>query len=133
LIAIPLAFASHFVMEMIPHWNPHLNSETKKFGSPTKRSTAITAVDSTLALVSGSYIAYKFLPNIHQAILILACSFFAVLPDVMEAPYFFLHMKNEWIKKWIAFQKSVQCDTTAFWGILTQLTVIGSVILWLKR
>jgi hypothetical protein len=132
-VAIPLAFASHFVMEMIPHWNPHLNSETLKFGSPTKRSTVITSIDSTVALVSGSFIAYKFLPNIHQAILILACCFFAVLPDVMEGPYFFLHAKTEWIKKWIAFQKSLQCDTTAFWGILTQLIVIGTVILWLKK
>ena len=132
-LAIPLAFASHFVMEMVPHWNPHLNSETEKFGAPTRRSTVITSIDSTLALVSGSLIAYRALPNIHQAILILACCFFAVLPDVMEGPYFFLHMKNAWIKRWISFQKSLQCDTTAFWGILTQLTIIAAVILWLKK
>jgi hypothetical protein len=31
-LAIPLAFASHFVLEKIPHWNPHLNTELKKFG-----------------------------------------------------------------------------------------------------
>lgn len=29
-LAIPLAFASHFVLETVPHWNPHLNTETKK-------------------------------------------------------------------------------------------------------
>lgn len=132
-IAIPLAFASHFVMEMIPHWNPHLNSETEKFGKPTRRSTAITAIDSTLALVSGSFIAYQALPNVGQAILILACSFAAVLPDVMEGPYFFLKMRTIWIKKWIAFQKSLQNDTTWYWGLATQLITIAAVIFWLRN
>ena len=133
LIAIPLAFASHFIMEMIPHWNPHLNSETEKFGQPTRRSTVITAIDSTLALTSGSFIAYQALPNVGQAILILACSFAAVLPDVMEGPYFFLKMRTNLIKKWISFQKSLQNDTTAFWGLLTQLATIAAVIFWLRN
>jgi len=132
-IAIPLAFASHFVLETIPHWNPHLNTETEKFGAPTKRSTAITAVDSTLALASGSFIAYHALPNSGQAILILACCFFAVLPDVLEGPYFFLHMKAAWVKKWIAIHKSIQSDTTFYWGLLTQSLTILAAILWLKK
>ncbi len=132
-IAIPLAFASHFVMEMVPHWNPHLNSETEKYGRPTRRSTVITTIDSTLALVSGSFIAYQALPNVGQAILVLACSFAAVLPDVMEGPYFFLKMRTTWIKKWIAFQKSIQSDTTAFWGLLNQALIILAVIFWLKN
>jgi hypothetical protein len=133
LIAIPLAFASHFVLEMVPHWNPHLNTETKKFGGPTRRSTFITAVDSTIGLVSGSFIAYQALPNVYHAITILACCFAAVLPDVLEAPYFFLHMKTAWIKKWINLQKSLQNDTGPFLGMLTQLATIAAVILWLKK
>ena len=133
LIAIPLAFASHFILEMVPHWNPHLNSETEKYGQPTKRSTVITAIDSTLALASGSFIAYQALPNVGQAILVLVCSFASVLPDVMEGPYFFLKIRTAWIKKWIAFQKSIQSDTTPFWGLLTQTLVILAAILWLKN
>jgi hypothetical protein len=132
-IAIPLAFASHFVMEMVPHWNPHLNSETEKYGQPTRRSTVITAIDSTLALASGSFMAYQALPNVGHAVLILACSFAAVLPDVMEGPYFFLRLRTTWIKKWIAFQKSIQSDTTAFWGLLTQAITILAVIFWLRN
>ena len=133
LIAIPLAFASHFILEMVPHWNPHLNSETEKYGQPTKRSTVITAIDSTLALASGSFIAYQALPNVGQAILVLVCSFASVLPDVMEGPYFFLKMRANWVKKWIAFQKSIQSDTTPFWGLLTQTLVILAAIFWLKN
>ena len=133
LIAIPLAFASHFILEMVPHWNPHLNSETEKYGAPTRRSTVITTIDSTLALTSGSLIAYQALPNVNQVVLILACSFASVLPDVMEGPYFFLKMRANWVKKWIAFQKSIQSDTTPFWGLLTQTLVILAAIFWLKN
>ena len=133
LIAIPLAFASHFILEMVPHWNPHLNSETDKYGAPTRRSTVITTIDSTLALTSGSLIAYQALPNVNQVVLILACSFASVLPDVMEGPYFFLKMRANWVKKWIAFQKSIQSDTTPFWGLLTQTLVILAAIFWLKN
>jgi len=132
-IAIPLAFASHFLFEMIPHWNPHLNSETQKYGQPTRRSTVITAIDSTLALASGSFIAYQALPDIGQAVLILACCFAAVLPDVLEGPYFFLKLRTNWIKKWIAFQKSLQNDTTPFWGLLTQVITVLAVIFWLRN
>jgi hypothetical protein len=132
-IAIPLAFASHFILETVPHWNPHLNTETQKYGQPTRRSTVITTIDSTLALASGSFIAYQALPNVEHAAIILACSFAAVLPDVLEGPYFFLKIRTAWIKKWIAFQKSLQSDTTFFWGLLTQLTVIAATILWLRN
>jgi len=133
LIAIPLAFASHFVLEMVPHWNPHLNSETEKFGQPTRRSTFVTTVDSTIALVAGSFIAYKALPDVSVAITILACCFASVLPDVMEGPYFFLHMKNAFIKKWIKFQKSLQSDTSLIPGMLTQVITIVAAIFWLKK
>ena len=132
-IAIPLAFASHFVLEMVPHWNPHLNSETQKYGAPTKRSTVIVAIDSTLALASGSFIAYQALPNVGHAVLILVCSFVSVLPDVLEGPYFFLKKRAEWTKKWIAFQKSLQNDTTPFWGLLNQAITILAAIFWLRN
>lgn len=131
-IAIPLAFASHFILETVPHWNPHLNTETKKFGAPTKRSTIITAIDSSVALVSGSVIAWQALPNSGLSILILACCLVAVLPDILEGPYFFLRMRAGWVKKWIAFQKSFQNDTTPIWGLLTQILTIGATILWLR-
>jgi len=131
LIAIPLAFASHFILETVPHWNPHLNTETEKFGKPTKKSTIITIVDSTVALVSGSLIAWQALPNTNQAILILACCLASVLPDLLEAPYFFLKVRTAWVKKWIKFQKSLQNDTSFYWGFLTQTATILAAVLWL--
>ena len=131
-LAIPLAFASHFVLEKVPHWNPHLNTETEKFGAPTKRSTTIVVIDATLALVSGSYIAYRALPNTALAITILACCFFSVLPDLIEGPYFFLKIRNEAVKRWIKFQKSLQVDTEVVPGLLTQAVTIVAALWWMS-
>jgi len=128
LLAIPLALMSHFILEKVPHWNPHLNSETEKYGKPTRQSTIITAIDSTLALVTGSYFAFRALPDIGHAATILAACFFSVLPDVVEAPYFFLNYRKKIIKRWILWQKSIQVDWPVLPGLLTQLAVVLAAI-----
>ena len=132
-IAIPLAFASHFVLDAVPHWNPHIVTETKEFGHPTKKSTTIIVVDSTLALVLGSFIAYQALPNTGHALTILAASLVSVLPDLIEAPYFFLKTRVKLLGGWVNFHRSLQAHAYPFWGILTQLAPIVAVLLWLKN
>ena len=132
-VAIPLAFASHFILEMVPHWNPHLNTETEKYGHPTVRSTKIVVADSLTALTGGSVIAASVLPNFgHAATILLAC-LASVLPDLIEAPYFFLKIKNKMILKWISFQKSIQSDTTLIPGLITQFITILAAIVWIKH
>jgi hypothetical protein len=130
LLALPLALASHFILDKVPHWNPHLNTETEKFGHPTRRSTIITAIDSLIALASGSYFAYQALPNTTQAIAILAACFLAVLPDVVEAPYFFLNYRKKIIKNWVLWQRSIQANSPPLPGLLTQLFVSLTIIFW---
>ncbi len=128
LIAAPLSLASHFIFEKIPHWNPHLNSELKKYGQVTRKSTLIVAIDVILSLIIGIYFSLRVLPDTNHALTILACSFISVLPDVVEGPYFFLKSKGKLIEKWVGFQKSIQVDTTLVPGLLTQiLTVVLSL------
>jgi hypothetical protein len=129
-LAIPLSFGSHFLLEKIPHWNPHLNTEKKKYGKITPQSTKIVIVDSTLSLALGVYVASQALPNTAHAITILLSCFAAVLPDVIEAPYFFLNWKSKIIEKWIAFQKSIQSDTTVIPGLATQFATLIAA-LWM--
>lgn len=133
LIAIPLAFASHFVLEMVPHWNPHLNSETKKYGHISGRSTLFVVIDSTLALVAGSIIAYQALPDTGHALTILFACLASILPDLVEAPYFFLKMKGKIIEKWINFQKSIQSDVSVIPGLATQYITIFASIFWINH
>lgn len=132
-LAIPLAFGSHFILEKVPHWNPHLNTEIKKHGRVTRQSTQIVIADVFLSLALGGFIASRALPDVGHAATILAASFAAVLPDVIEGPYFFLSMKNKFINKWIAFQKSLQADTTILPGLLTQVVTVIATLVWILR
>lgn len=131
-IAIPLAFASHFVLEKVPHWNPHINTETKKYGRITTKSTVIIIVDATIALGLGTFFAWRALPDTTHAIVILAASFASILPDLIEAPYFYLKVKSGFILKWLKFQKSIQVDTTPVWGLLSQALTILACFWWIK-
>lgn len=132
VIAIPLAFASHFLLEKIPHWNPHLNTEKNKYGKVTKRSTYFVILDTSIALILGTTIAFtKSQDSLHFATILLA-SFASVLPDVVEGPYFFLNIKHRYIDKWIRFQKSIQCDTTIIPGLFTQFITIIAALWWIS-
>ncbi len=132
-IAIPLAFASHFVLEMVPHWNPHLNFETKKYGYPTQKSTALVIFDSTTALVCGSAIAYGALPNVNHAATILFACLASITPDLIEAPYFFLRARSKKIERWISFQKFLQSDAGPIPGLFTQFITVLAAIFWISH
>lgn len=130
-ISIPLSLASHFILDVTPHWNPHINREIKKYGYPTKKSVAIIRLDSTIALIGGTVIAVHALPNTQQFLNIMLCSLIAVAPDLVEAPYYFLGQKNKTMGKWIAWQKSIQNDAAPFLGLLTQGIVIFASVFWI--
>lgn len=131
LISLPLAFASHFVLDMVPHWNPHLNTELRKYGRITDKSTLIVATDIVVSLILGLFVALNFSGDSTQMLTILLGGFAGVLPDVVEGPYFFLNWKNELVHRWLMFQKSIQVDTTAVAGLLTQLATIVTTFWWL--
>jgi len=133
IISLPLAFLSHLVLEKVPHWNPHLNTEKKTFGKITKKSTYIVVADSTLALFSGLGIALLKSQNFGQFVVIILACFFSILPDLIEAPYFFLNLKSKFIEKWIKFQKSLQVDASPLPGLATQLITIITSLWWIFK
>lgn len=125
LIAIPLAFLSHFLFDFIPHWNPSLYTETKKFGQPTRKSNIIVALDVIFSLTLGFFIALRFWPDIKRVIIILLACFAAVVPDVIEGPYFYLGVKTRFLKKLIKFQHQHQINVRIIPGLLTQLVTLA--------
>jgi len=132
LISVPLAFGSHFLLDMVPHWNPHLNTETKKHGRPTNRSTLIVAADLLVAFGSVALITSSINPGDNiQLASILGGAAAGIAPDVVEGPYFFLNMKNKLVEKWIMFQKSIQTDTSLIPGIATQIITVLAAVWWI--
>lgn len=130
-LALPLALASHFALDILPHWNPHLNSELKIHGRVTGRSTAFVAIDGIGSLVAGFAIASTVLPNVNHFVIVILGAFLAVLPDVIEAPHFFLGWHHNLILKLLRFQKSIQTDAPIWLGLPTQAMIVAAALWWL--
>lgn len=128
LISIPLAFASHFILDMTPHWNPHLNTETKKYGHLTNSTLLIIGLDLACAAVFTGFVAYNALPNNSLFANIVLSSFAAILPDIVEGPYFLWGWRNKYINIWMKFQKAIQADANVFWGLLTQILTMAAAV-----
>ena len=129
-LAIPLALGSHFILEKIPHWNPHINTEMKKFGKISDSSKKIIMLDVILSLLFGFYIA-SLAPNNLRALTVIFTCFVAVLPDLIEAPYYLAGTKIDFIvKKWIPFKKSIQADASFLPGLFNQVLIVAVALLW---
>lgn len=131
LVAIPLSLISHFALEKIPHWNPHLNTETKKYGRLTPQTLRIIAIDTTIALASGVFVSTLVLPDRAHALTILMSCFAAALPDIVEAPYFLFKARAKIFETYIKAQKKLQVDAPIIPGLLTQLLVIAGAFWWI--
>jgi hypothetical protein len=131
-LAIPLSLASHFVLDRVPHWNPHFYTEMKKYGKPSKRSVNLAMVDSFTALALGVAIAARAMPDTGHAILILICSFMAVLPDQIKTPFFFIpKARKGWLLKYVKFERGLQVDAPFWVGIATQGLTVATAIWWI--
>lgn len=132
-LALPLALLSHFVLDEVPHWNPHLTTKEGDVKKIDPDGFKVIIIDSSLALISGSVIAFSFLPDIKKVLLIFACCFLSALPDLVEAPYIFLNYKKEWLRKWLFFQKKHQFNTNVIWGLTTQVITIIAAVSWMMQ
>ena len=129
-LAFPLAFLSNFILDLLPHWNPHLYTELKRDGKVSLKTTRIVILDSTFALIIGSLLAFRFYPDLNMVILILMSCFLAVSADLIEAPFFFLGSKNKYLIKLINFQRGHQWNVSFWPGILSQVGLV-LICLWL--
>ncbi len=130
LISLPLAFASHFVLDLVPHWNPHIYTEIKKHGKILPKTLIIIIVDSVFALITGFWITTRALPDTTHAVTILFGAFFAVIPDLAEIPYYFFQVKNKFFVRLVEFEHKLQTNTTFVPGILTQVVVVAAAFWW---
>lgn len=125
LVSIPLAIASHFVLDMIPHWNPHFFTETQKNGHPSKKSTQFAIAEFGIALAVLTVISITVGP------LAFIGGFAAMLPDLLKIPYFFLKKRTGVSKKYVLWERSIQNDTKPIPGLINQGTIVLAAILWL--
>lgn len=130
LLAFPLAFLSNFILDLLPHWNPHLNTELAKYGKITRKTFLFCLLDVSLALSIGLFLAFRFWPDVTRVAIILSSCFLAVLADLAEAPYFFLGIKHKFIMKLIDFQRRIQFNVPLLPGLISQ-AIFLVIAFWL--
>jgi hypothetical protein len=132
LLALPLAFISHFLLDFyILHWNPHLYTEFKKKKQISQNSQKVILADGLLALTFCFYILLKYWPDFGIIALFAGAIFLATLPDTVEIPYYFLGLKNRWLSRYVTYQHHHQSNGNFYWGMLTQVILVVLSLLFL--
>lgn len=134
VLGLSLALASHFVLDLIPHWNPPIHTQMQRKGKLEIGTKNLMIIDSTTSLMAGLIIAASLSQNfqdINQAIIILLGSFLAVLPDVLEIPYYFWEVKHPAMLRYVALNHSLQTNAPLIPGIITQALVGAAAVWWI--
>lgn len=132
-LSIPLALASHFILDQVPHWNPHTFTETMKNGGPKKNTLIAIGVDIAVSAVVLLYFTSSAMPDTNLAFNIFACSIASILPDISKYPYFLIKKTRKGLyDKWVRFERSLQVETdNVLWGLLTQFAVSLAALWWI--
>lgn len=123
-IAVPAAVASHFVLDMVPHWQETLAPYT-----PTAKTYVRIPIDLTLA-VAIVVLAVHWQPQ--QAAAIWAGAIGANLPDLDSLVVLMPDIKQGLIERFWNWHCEIQRETSSLWGILPQLIVIALSLALIK-
>jgi len=127
-LSLPLAFLSHFALDLLPHWNPHIYQEVNSKSQVASRSKKIILVDVLASLFVGAFLALRFYPDFIKVATILVACFLAVLPDLVEAPYFFAGSRNKYLLAYIRLHRRYQKNGPFWLGILVQAVTITACL-----
>ena len=120
VIGISLAFISHPLLDMIPHWDAGWGWRSK-----TKKRLFTEAV---IDCILGLGLAFLLFGGTTPFWYLLACIFASEALDLMEIPYWFFRWDFppfSWIYK---FQHNIQGKAKLPWGVLTQVVTVGLII-----
>lgn len=126
-LAIPIAIASHFLADALPHWDTGTNKKTK-----TKRAFLFeSAFDVLFGFVLSWLLIVWIFPatNLSYAFLMIIM---AQLPDWLTAPYLFFNMKFFPFSNAYHFQKKFDTTLGLPWGFINQVAVILALIFFGK-
>src|SRR3989344_6628753 len=123
VLAAPLALASHFLADALPHWDTGYHREQK-----SKRKFFIQSVADVAIGFAASYaLIVAFFPQTN-----LAYAFFMILvaqgPDWLTAPYLFFDMKFPPFSWAYRLQKAFDNPLGAPWGIVNQVVTVILIV-----
>lgn len=120
LLGIPLAIISHFIADMIPHWDAGTNHK--------KKTKLRLGIESTFDVLLGFALVILLFRNTVEPIYLFSMVIAAQLPDWLKTPsdLFGLHVPPfSWLD-WLSHRTQWRMQLP--WGLVTQIAVVGIVL-----
>lgn len=121
-IAIPLAIGSHFILDLIPHWDQGINWR--------KKSARRRWLESIFDVLAGILLVTVLFASRVDPLYLYGMMIAAQLPDWLETPYLFLGLKGAPWKYFYQVQSRLQWRSSLLVGIMTQLATILLALWW---
>lgn len=127
--SVPIAFVSHYLTDMVPHWDSSTNRVKK-----SERRHLIEASADGLASAAVSGVIYYYIFGLTNFDYLYLVVFFALLPDLITVFTRFILKKKSFLWDWNnKLQKRLNNKMQLPWGILTQIAVVGLIYIFLFR
>lgn len=129
-VAVPLSFISHFLGDLVPHWDffTHTTEEERKDGWRPIAVMAELSIGVSLGTAITLY-ALWVVKDPNLALRIFMCGVAAVLPDVISTPALYKSGNNIISQKVGELQGKLQFQAGPIFGTLTQLIVSSCALL----
>jgi len=125
IISVPLAFLSHFGLDLVPHWDDVGLAEVARLGRLPRRAFRIILLDGLIALSFLLYFLYWAMPDYGIGITIFASAFAANLPDMFYIPIVFWGKRWNWAIWMAKLQVKLQGKAPLAWGISLQTFLVA--------
>lgn len=123
-LAVPLAFASNFLLDVVPHWDVGTHWHDR----PLLKTFIFAAMDVFLGL-GLALLLFSHSVNLYY---LLAMIFVATIADWLESPYIFFGWKIPPFYQFYKFQSKFHKKDGSWFGVFTQLAVVLPLLLWAK-
>lgn len=121
-IGIPIAILSHFLADLVPHWDAGTNRRKKTI----QRLRMEAAADVLLGFGAAFLIFSTIVDPVYLFVMIIA----AQLPDWLETPSSKFGIRIPpftWVEN---LGHKLQSRKQLPWGLVTQVVIVGALILW---
>jgi len=131
-LIIILAFASHFVIDMLPHWDgPYDKAHFEKTGK-LKAHKLMYFIEITDFLIVIAILIYFADKTVFFDTKMMLGAIFSILPDVLKVGYFTPLRKNKYFMKYLQFHSKIQNEVGWKKGIFYQLVVLAVFLILFK-
>lgn len=122
LWGLPLAYASHFVLDFIPNWDVGLTGV---------RNISIIAIDGIIALILIRLLSSPLKCTQREKMLLWTGGVVGLLPDIMSQGSKFIGMHGYTPLE--SLHQSIQKNAQIYWSLPAQILLSCLFVLWIRH